>query len=141
MARYIPRIMLVEPDGVLAEVTAFRLELLGYHVETVTSVEEAQRAVAAKVPDLIITDLNLNGVSATGLIESLTSDETTNGIPVMVMSIDGDLDRVTAVHKVGAIDFLVVPYQPEVLQEKVSRLLSQFSRRESDREKSKVAAG
>ena len=37
MSRNIKRVLLVEPEGVLAEVTAFRLELLGYSVETVST--------------------------------------------------------------------------------------------------------
>jgi DNA-binding response OmpR family regulator len=123
MRRNIQRIVLVEPDGVLAEVTAFRLELLGYQVQTVTTPDDALRCCADDPPHLIITDLMLDGTPATGLIETLASQEATSGIPVMVLSLDADLDRVAAAHKAGASAFLVVPYQPDVLQEKVASLL------------------
>ena len=55
-ARYI---LLVEPEPVVAEIAAFRLELLGYHVETVESAEQALTKVANQIPDLLITDLVL----------------------------------------------------------------------------------
>ena len=124
MARLVKTILLVEPEGILAEITAFRLELLGYKVEVVTSADEAMKCVTTLKPDLIVTDLVLNGTNALGLIESLTSREDTKDIPIMVLSLDADLDRVTTVHKIGASDFLVVPFQPEVLQEKVAKLLA-----------------
>lgn len=138
MARIVKSILLVEPEGVLAEVTAFRLELLGYRVEIVSSAEEALKWISTMTPDLVITDLVLGGADATGLIECLSSREETNDIPVMVLSMDADLDRVTTAYKVGAADFLVVPYQPEVLQEKVVKLLAR-PRRQTD-EKNRVLA-
>ena len=138
MVRPVQRILLVEPEGVLAEVTAFRLELLGYGVEIVASADEAVKCATSTRPNLIITDLNLGNANAISLLESLASQQGTNTIPVMVLSIDADLDRVTAAYKSGASDFLVVPYQPEVLQEKVVKLLSR-SQRAAD-EKSKAPA-
>jgi CheY-like chemotaxis protein len=124
MPRIVKNILLVEPEGVLAEITAFRLELLGYKVEVVESAEDALKSVSTTMPDLIITDLVLNGTTALGLLETLTSREDTKDIPIMVLSLDADLDRVTSVHKCGATEFLVVPFQPEVLQEKVAKLLA-----------------
>lgn len=139
MTRGAKRILLVEPEGVLAEVTAFRLELLGYAVDVVANAEDALRQVSRELPDLIITDLVLEGTDSMTLIETLASREDTIGIPVMVLSIDADLDRVTAVHKIGAADFLVVPFQPEVLEQKVSKLLTQPRRSPDATGKDKVA--
>jgi DNA-binding response OmpR family regulator len=138
MARKIQRILLVEPDGVLAEVTAFRLELLGYAVEIVSNGDDARRYAAEQQPNLIITNLMLGESLATSLIETLGSQAETSDIPVMVMSIDADLDRVTQMHQAGAADFLVVPFQPEVLQEKVARLMSRPQPSTTDRARSTV---
>ena len=122
MVHQLKRILLVEPEGVLAEVTAFRLELLGYSVEIVESPGEALKKVKTHAPDLIITDLVLKDTDALGFIERLSSLEETADIPIMVLSIDADLDRVAAVHKAGASDFLLVPFHPEVLEVKVAAL-------------------
>jgi len=117
------RILLVEPELVLAEITAFRLELLGYQVEAVNSGERALGKIGEQIPDLLITDLVLPGLDGVGLIERLTTDEQTADLPIMVLSIDADLSRVQAVIGVGAMDFLVVPFDLGVLQEKVESLL------------------
>ena len=118
------RILLVEPEPVLAEVTAFRLELHGYAVETVDSAEAALRMTTETQFDMILMDLVLPGMDGPGLLERLSSDEATSNIPVMVLSIDADLDQVQKVVAMGAIDFLVVPFDPEALEEKVTRHLT-----------------
>jgi CheY-like chemotaxis protein len=115
------QILLIEAEPVLAEVTAFRLELLGYSVTTVGSAEDALLAVERNIPNLILTNLELPGLDALSLIEQLASDENTSEIPIIVLSMDADLDQVQTVYTAGAKDFLVVPFHPEVLEEKVAR--------------------
>jgi len=116
-------ILLVEPELVVAEIAAFRLELLGYHIETVESGEQALTKIANQVPDLLITDLVLPGLDGVALIERLTESQATSDLPIMVLSIDADLARVQSVVGLGAKDFLVVPFDLEVLQSKVEKLL------------------
>lgn len=115
------RILLIEPEPVLAEVTAFRLELHGYCVQTVGSAEEALRITSEEPFDMILMDLVLPGMDGHGLLEKLSSDESTSKIPVMVLSVDADLDQVQKVFARGAVDFLVVPFDPEALEEKVTK--------------------
>lgn len=121
------RILLVEPEPVLAEVTAFRLELHGYSVEQVGSGEDALRVVSEQAFDMILMDLVLPGLDGHGLLEKLSSNESTSEIPVMVLSVDADLDQVQKVVALGAVDFLVVPFDPEALEEKVTRQLTKLA--------------
>ena len=114
-------ILLIEPEPVLAEVTAFRLELLGYYVVSVQSAEEALTKFDTAKPDVVITDLILPGLDGMGLIQRLSSDEETSNVPIIVLAVDADLDRVQSIYDVGARDFIVVPYHPEVLEEKVAK--------------------
>ena len=140
MSRIVKRILLVEPEAVLAEVTAFRLELLGYQVETVETPVEALKKIKSQEPDVIITDLVLKDTDATGFIETLASNEQTSDIPIMVLSIDADLDRVSAVHKAGASEFLLVPFHPETLAAKVASLASRERRVKEEKDKDKEKA-
>ena len=116
-------ILLVEPEAVVSELTAFRLELLGYRVISVESAEAAFTKISDSIPDLVITDLVLPGLDGMGFIERLTTDEETSDLRILVLSIDADLSRVQAAYNVGAREFIVVPFHPEVLAEKVSKLL------------------
>ena len=132
-------VLLVEPETVVSEVTAFRLELLGYRVICVESAEAAFAKIKASIPDLVITDLVLPGLDGMGFIERLTTDEETSDLRILVLSIDADLSRVQAAYNVGARDFIVVPFHPEVLEDKVSRLLADAPIRDRS-EKTKAAA-
>ncbi|MAD80747.1 MAG: two-component system response regulator [Planctomycetaceae bacterium] len=121
MSKEMKRILLIEPEAVLAEVTAFRLELHGYAVETVDAIENAFRIATEQEFDMILMDLSLPGSGGQDLLEKLSSDETTSSIPVMVLSADADLDQVQKVVAMGAVDFLVVPFDPEALVDKVTK--------------------
>lgn len=139
MPRNAGHIVLVEPEQVVAEVTAFRLEMLGYRVTCLTSAEQALRLVAEDLPDLIILDLVLPGMDGMELIERLTTDEATSCLPIMVLSVDADLARVQAVYNIGARDFLVVPFDLEVLEEKVGRLMAGSAGQRNARREAAVA--
>lgn len=125
MSHEIPNIMLVEEDEVLSEITSFRLELLGYHVHQMRTAEAALEAVRDSLPELIILDLYLPGLDGVELINRLKMDESTANVPIMVFSVDSDLNIVSRAHDAGADDYLVTPYDPAVLQEKISKLLGQ----------------
>ncbi len=124
MSNAIREVLLVEPEPVVSEVTAFRLELLGYRVICVDSAEAALTKISESAPDLIIMDLVLPTMDGMAFIERLMSDKETTDLRIMVLSIDADLSKVQAAYNAGARDFIVVPFHPEVLEDKVSKLLA-----------------
>ena len=125
MQNEVPRILFVEDDPLLAEVTAFRLELLGYQVETVSSGEDALVAMDREKPDVAIVDLVLPGMGGVELIERITSNEMTMEIAIMAISIEADIEAVQRAYNAGAREYLVAPYDPITLESKVETLLEQ----------------
>jgi CheY-like chemotaxis protein len=124
MSAQMPRILLVEEDATLLEVTAFRLELLGYEVVKRQSGEEALDWLAAELPTLIIADQSLPGIDGVEFVNRLSNDERTNEVPIIFLSTDSDLDDVQKAYNAGADEYLVIPYDPTVLEAKVERLVS-----------------
>ena len=121
------KILLVEDDPTLAEITRFRLELLGYSVESAANTMQTLAWMADKLPDVVILDLALCGNEGVDLLNRLSNDERTNAVPVMVFSTSADLEWVQKAHAAGADDFLVTPYDPANLEEKVEKLLQKKS--------------
>jgi CheY-like chemotaxis protein len=119
-----PRILLVEEDALLLEITAFRLELLGYEVVTQDSAERALDWLDEQLPSLIIVDQQLPGIDGFEFIDRLSNDLRTSDIPVMFVSTNSDLEDVQRAYNAGADEYLVIPYDPIVLESKVERLLS-----------------
>lgn len=120
-------VLLVEGDEILAEITSFRLELLGYRVRHEASAESALACIQQTPPALIILDLYLPGLDGVELINRLKADDSTAKIPLMIFSVDADLTVVERAFAAGADDYVVIPYDPAVLQEKIVRLLENSS--------------
>jgi DNA-binding response OmpR family regulator len=118
-----PRLLLVEADELLSEITSFRLELSGFQVRTVRSGEEAVKALRGDLPDVVIVDLTLPDMDGIDLINQLSNDARTSCVPVLAFSIDADVHAVQRAHAAGAKDLLVIPYDPYVLEEKLEQLL------------------
>src|SRR5688500_3362200 len=116
------QILFVEEDLVLMEITAFRLELLGYEVVTHQSAERALEWLKEQLPSLIIVDHVLSGMDGIEFINRLSNDARTGEVPVMLLSTNGDLEDVQKAYNAGADDYLVIPYDPIVLESKVERL-------------------
>jgi CheY-like chemotaxis protein len=124
MTRNIPRILLVEEEPTLREITAFRLELLGHEVVKQESAETALEWLRTNVPTLIIVDQLLPDIDGLELLNRLSNDVRTSDIPVMVLSANSDLDDVQKAYNAGADEYLVTPYDPFMLETKIQRLIS-----------------
>ena len=117
-----PQILLVEEDPTLREITAFRLELLGYDVVPQPSAERALEWLRDQLPTLIIVDHILPGMDGIEFINRLSNDVRTSDVPVMFVSTNADLEDVQKAYVAGADEYLVIPYDPIVLESKVERL-------------------
>ena len=117
-------ILLIEGDPTLLEITAFRLDLLGYQVTTFDAAEPAMAWINGQLPSMIIVDHVLPGMDGIEFINRLSNDTRTSNIPIMFLSTNGDLDDVQKAYNAGADEYLVIPYDPMVLEAKVERLTS-----------------
>ena len=125
-------LLIVEEEATLADVTAFRLELLGFSVQVARSGEEALSLLRKQKPDLMIIDLKLPGAGGVALIEQLASENETAAIPILALSFDAELEQVQRAFTAGATDYLVAPYNPAVLEEKVEKLLAEAVSHQAD---------
>ena len=122
MSGQAPQILLIEGDSTLLEITAFRLELLGYQVTTFDAAERATEWLREQLPTVVIVDQVLPGMDGIEFINRLSNDTRTSDIPIMFLSTNGDLGDVQKAYNAGADEYLVIPYDPIVLEAKVERL-------------------
>ncbi|HZZ73254.1 MAG TPA: response regulator [Pirellulales bacterium] len=119
-----PHVLLIEEEPTLAEITGFRLELLGYSVESVSTAAEAIDKLNHDLPDAILLGLTLAGSDGIELANRISNDERTHDIPIMALSSDADLSKVQRAFAAGAKEFLVTPYDPATLESKLEHLLA-----------------
>ena len=122
MSRQTPSILLIEEDPTLLDITAFRLELLGYELVKAESAEKALDWLQNQLPTLVIVDQFLPGMDGIEFLNRLSNDVRTSEIPVIFLSVNSDLDDVQKAYNAGADEYLVIPYDPVALEAKVERL-------------------
>lgn len=115
-------VLLIEEDPTLREITKFRLELLGHDVVEVDSGEAALQWIQKELPAIVIVGHFLPGMDGAELVDRLSNDLRTSELPIMFLSPNADLDDVQRAYNAGADEYLVTPYDPLVLERKVSRL-------------------
>ncbi len=116
-------LLLVEGEAVLADLTSFRLELLGFSLRVVSSSLEAQQQIESRKPDLLIIDSVLPDGDGIDYVSRLRTEFTPEELPVLVFSINPTLDSVERAFAGGAQAYLVTPFDPTTLEEKIQVLL------------------
>jgi CheY-like chemotaxis protein len=117
-------ILLIEEDPTLADITSFRLELLGHRVDTLHSAEDAIGRLADQLPDMVVVGHFLPGMDGIDFLNRISNDVRTSKIPTMLLSPNSELDDVQRAFNAGADEYLVTPFDPQTLEKKVQRLVN-----------------
>jgi two-component system phosphate regulon response regulator PhoB len=118
-----PRIMVVEDEEPLCVLLRYNLEAEGYQVETVTRGDEAELRLQENVPDLLVLDWMLPGISGIELCRRLRIRPETERLPVIMLTARGEeSDRVRGL-STGADDYLVKPFSMPEFMARVRALL------------------
>jgi DNA-binding response OmpR family regulator len=105
------RIVLVEDDRDLAEITQAALEFEGFHVEVAHDGREGLDAIDRTHPDVVITDLIMPVLDGLQLIEKLLL----RGLRLPVIAVSAVGSRLHAARELGAVEALVKPVEPHEL--------------------------
>jgi CheY-like chemotaxis protein len=116
-------ILLVEEEPALLDITSFRLELLGYQVQTQLTADGALDWLARNVPALIAVGY-LSDMDPVELLNRISDDPRISDTPLLFLSANSDLDEVQRAYNAGADEYLLTPYDPLVLERKVEGLLA-----------------
>ncbi|MCD6389296.1 MAG: sigma 54-interacting transcriptional regulator [Desulfobulbaceae bacterium] len=115
------RILLVDDDGDLLRLYTIRLQSAGFQVETAESAEEALAHMPVFNPDLLISDLRMEGMDGMALFDAVQKIST--GLPVIIITAHGSIpEAVDATHQ-GVIAFLPKPIDPKKLISEVKSAL------------------
>jgi two-component system phosphate regulon response regulator PhoB len=142
-------VLIVEDEEALAMLLRYNLEAEGYDVNTIARGDDAETALKEKVPDLIVLDWMLPGLSGIELCRRLRARPDTRQLPVIMLTARGEESERVRGLATGADDYIVKPFSvPELIArvrallrranpERVASLLT-FGDVELDREKKRV---
>jgi two-component system phosphate regulon response regulator PhoB len=110
------RILIVEDEEPLTLLLRYNLEAEGYRVETIARGDDADTRLRESVPDLLILDWMLPGVSGIELCRRLRSRDETKTLPIIMLTARGEESERVRGLATGADDYIVKPFSvPELL--------------------------
>ena len=118
------RILMVDDTTDLLLVVSRRLESWGYEALTAESGEEGLRIAQEQRPDLILLDIMMPKMKGREVCARLKADPRTRHIPVIFLTALGLADHVKAGMDLGAEDYIVKPFEPAELKERIIVCLS-----------------
>ncbi|MDV2077635.1 sigma-54-dependent transcriptional regulator [Marinobacter xestospongiae] len=115
------QILLVEDDHDLREALVTTLELAKFRVREADCAEQALERLAEDTVDMVISDVNMPGMSGHELLAEV--QRRYPGLPMMLMTAYGQIDQAVSAMQSGATDYLVKPFESQVLVEAVNRIV------------------
>ncbi len=112
-------ILLVDDDPNIRKILSRQLEHWGYRVVTAASGEEGVLRARTDAPALILLDTMMPKMKGREACAALKADPKTQGIPVIFLTALGLADHIQAGMELGAEDYVVKPFRPADLRERI----------------------
>lgn len=119
-----PNILVVDDTSESLELLVRVLTEAGYQARPADSGELAMAAVAANLPDLILLDIRMKGISGLEVCQRLKAREETRRIPIILISAFAEVKEWVEGLQRGAVDYICKPFQIEELLARVKTHLS-----------------
>ena len=116
-------ILVVEDEPAIQELLSFNLQQAGHHTLNATSAEQAFSMLRETLPDLILLDWMLPGVSGIEFARRLKADAYTKTIPIIMLTARGEEQDKIAGFDTGADDYITKPFSPRELMARIKAVL------------------
>ncbi|HLH97567.1 MAG TPA: phosphate regulon transcriptional regulator PhoB [Xanthobacteraceae bacterium] len=120
-------ILIVEDEEALTLLLRYNLETQGYEVETIARGDEADTRLKERIPDLVILDWMLPGLSGIELCRRLRARPETRQLPIIMLTARGEESERVRGLSTGADDYIVKPFSVPELLARVNALLRRAS--------------
>lgn len=145
-------ILIVEDEEPLTLLLRYNLEAEGYEVSTCARGDEAETRLREQVPDLVVLDWMMPGLSGIELCRRLRARPETRQLPILMLTARGEESERVRGLATGADDYVVKPFSVPELLARIRALLRRasparvaevltFGDIELDREKKRVSRG
>lgn len=116
-------VLVADPDPFNLRLLHEACEAAGYNVVTAADGPEVLAMVARRPPDLLVLDANMSEVDAFEILRILKADADLQGIPVLLVTDEGDHGSRKRGLELGAEDYLTRPYRVFEIQQRVRNVL------------------
>jgi DNA-binding response OmpR family regulator len=118
------KIVIADDERDIRELITFILTYAGHEVFPTTNGEEAYQKATEIMPDLIVLDVRMPRMTGYEVCEQIKANQKTREIPVVFLSAKGQENEVSMGIDLGADDYILKPFSPEHLLERVRSILA-----------------
>jgi DNA-binding response OmpR family regulator len=119
------RLLIAEDECDIRDLIAFTLRYSGHQVITTTNGEEALEKTRTEKPDLVIMDVRMPRMTGYEACRLMKTDQSIQHIPVVFLSAKGQEAEIKMGMEAGAIEYILKPFSPDHLVEKIEQILKQ----------------
>lgn len=125
------KVLVVEDNSDCRELVVIHVRRMGYQVIEAATGEEAIRKASEQIPDLIIMDLGLPGMSGAEATVQLKENVTTARIPIVAFTAWEETTHEEKARKAGVEAYLTKPTPSKVFERVIQNILSPHSSTEA----------
>ncbi len=123
------RILIAEDERDIRDLITFTLRFAGHEVIAATNGEEALEKALQEIPDLIMMDVRMPRMTGYEACKRMKTEPTIQHIPVAFLSAKGQESEVQTGLEVGAIEYILKPFSPDQLTDRVKVILAKFGKK------------
>jgi len=125
-------ILIIEDEAEIREMLRFSLERADYQVLEAETAEIALEKLQGRLPDLLLVDWMLPGISGIELVRRLRKDEVTAALPAIMLTARGEETDKLKGFDSGVDDFLSKPFSPKELLARIKAILRRSGSQDSE---------
>ena len=118
-------ILVAEDERDIRELIKFTLSFAGHEITTAANGEEAVNLAQEVKPDLIMTDVRMPKMTGYEVCRTLKGIDEMKHIPIVILSAKGQDEELQAGEEAGAVAYILKPFAPEGLSQRVTEILQQ----------------
>ena len=119
MANAAMNILVVEDDEALRDALLITLESAGHHPSGADGGPAALALIDRQSFHMVVSDLRMSPMDGLQLLTEIRTKRP--GLPVLLMTAFGDVDKAVAAMRGGACDFMLKPFEPKALLDQIER--------------------
>ena len=122
------KILIAEDEKDIRDLVTFLLQFAGHEVIATVNGEEAYETAKVENPDLIMMDVRMPKMTGYEACVKIKQEDSLKEIPVVFLSAKGQESEVATGLEAGATEYLIKPFSPDQLTEKVSAILAAYGK-------------
>jgi CheY-like chemotaxis protein len=122
------KILIAEDERDIRDLVAFTLRFAGHEVFAATNGEEAVELAPRVKPDLVLMDVRMPRMTGYEACRALKADPVLKHIPVIFLSAKGQESEIQQGLDAGAEEYLLKPFAPDQLTDRVKDILVKFGK-------------